>query len=154
MYLGSGPIAWASKLQKSPAQSVQEAEYMAMLDPLRLLQWVRWLLSETGVEEILSTLRYSSAVLGDNTASHALAENPVASSRSKHIALKYHYVRYLRMCKLIHLGHVDSKSNNADLTTKAVTREVVENLTPGSLGHAPLIESGTQELTIPSDEYV
>ena len=82
MFLGSAPVAWGSKLQKSPAQSVQEAEYMAMNVPLKLLQWLRWLLSELRVGKVLETLKYSSAVLTDNTAAHALAENSVASSRS------------------------------------------------------------------------
>ena len=47
IFLGSSPIAWGSKVQKSPAQSVQEAEYIAMNDPLKIVQWLRWLLSET-----------------------------------------------------------------------------------------------------------
>ena len=52
MFLGLAPIAWGSKLQKSPAQSVQEAEYMAMNDPLKILQWLRWLFSELRVGKV------------------------------------------------------------------------------------------------------
>ena len=141
IFLGLGPIAWGSEVQKSPAQSVQEAEYMAMNDPLKIMQWIRWLLSQTRVKKVLDTLCYSSAVFGDNTAAHALAENPVASSRSKHIAIKYHYVRHLRLCKVIHLGHIDSKSNVADLMSKPVKIEVNATLTPQTLGHVPFAES-------------
>ena len=154
MFLGAAPIAWGSKLQKSPAQSVQEAEYMAMNDPLKILQWLRWLLSETCVSHVIDTLRYSSAVYGDNTAAHALAENPVASSRSKHIAIKYHFVRHLRQCKVIHLGHVDSKSNVSDPMSKPVVIEINTHLTPQMLGHAPFVESGVRELKLESDEYM
>ena len=103
---------------------------------------------------MLETLKDSSAVLGDNTASHALAENPVASSRSKHIALKYHYVRYLRLCKVIHLGHVDSKSDCSDPLSKPVTIEVHRTLTPQMLGHEEFIASGVRELKLDSDEYM
>ena len=154
MFLGFAPIAWGSKIQKSPAQSVQEAEYMAMNDPLKILQWLRWLLSELCVGKIVETLKYSSAVLGDNTAAHALAENPVASSRSKHIAIKYHYVRHLRSCKVIHLGHVDTKSNASDPMSKPVTIEVHTCLTPQMLGHEPFVTCNDRELKIPSDEYM
>ena len=154
MFLGSAPITWGSKVQKSPAQSVQEAEYMAMNDPLKILQWLRWLLSELRVSKILETLKYSSAVFGDNTAAHALAENPVASSRSKHIAIKYHYVRHLRQCKVIHLEHVDSKSNTSDPMSKPVTIEVHTYLTPQMLGHEPCVQSEARELKLPSDEYM
>ena len=154
MFLGSAPIAWGSKVQKSPAQSVQEAEYMAMNDPLKILQWLRWLLSELRVGKVLETLKYSSAVLGDNTAAHALAENPVASSRSKHIAIKYHYVRHLRSCKVIHLVHVDSKSNVSDPMSKPVSIEVNDYLTNQMLGHELFVDSGARELKLPSDEYM
>ena len=154
IFLGLGPIAWGSKVQKSPAQSVQEAEYMAMNDPLKIVQWLRWLLSETRVGRVIETLKYSSAVLGDNTAAHALAENPVASSKSKHIALKYHYVRHLRVCKVIHLGHVDSKSNCSDPLSKPVTIDVNKTLTPQMLGHEPFVVSGVRELKVVSDEYM
>ena len=154
MFLGSAPIAWGSKLQKSPAQSVQEAEYMAMNDPLKILQWLRWLLSELRVGKVLDTLKYSSAVLGDNTAAHALAENPVASSRSKHIAIKYHYVRHLRSCKVIHLCHVDSASNCSDLMSKPVVIDINTKLAPQVLGHVSFVKCGDRELKLPSDEYM
>ena len=154
MFLGLAPVAWGSRLQKSPAQSVQEAEYMAMNDPLKILQWLRWLLSELCVSRVVETLKYSSAVLGDNTAAHALAENPVASSRSKHIAIKYHYVRHLRLCKVIHLGHVDTKSNASDPMSKPVTIEVHNCLTQQMLGHVPFVKCGDRELKLPSDEYM
>ena len=102
----------------------------------------------------METLKYSSSVLGDNTAAHSLAENPVASSRSKHIAIKYHYVRHLRMCKVIHLGHVDTKSNVSDPMSKPVTIEVHTYLTPLMLGHESFVISGDRELKLPSDEYM
>ena len=148
MLLGLGPIAWGSRLQKCPAQSVQEAEYMAMNDPLKILQWLRWLLSVLYVGKGLDTLRYSSAVLGDNTAAHLLAENPVASSRSN-IAIKYHYVRHLRLCKVIHLGRVDSASNCADQLSKPVKVDVHKRLTPQMLGHEGFVNSGVRALKLP-----
>ena len=108
---------------------------------------MRWLLSQTQVKKVLDILLYSSAVLSDKTAAHALTENPVASSRSKHIAIKYGYVRHLGLYKLIYLGHVDTKSNNADLMSNPVAIEANDNITPQKLGHEPFIEIGTRELT-------
>ena len=102
----------------------------------------------------METLKYSSAVYGDNTAAHALAENPVASSRSKHISIKYHYVRYLRSCKVIHLGHVDFASNCSDLMSKPVVIDINTKLTPQVLGHEAFVTSGDRELKLPSDEYM
>ena len=78
----------------------------------------------------------------------------MASSRSKNIAIKYHYVRHLRMCKVIHLGHVDTTSNTSDPMSKPVTIEVHTHLTPQMLGHEPFAVSGDRELKLPSDEYM
>ena len=153
IYLGFGPIAWGSKLQKAPAQSVAEAEYVTMLEPMKIAQWVRWLLKQTNVPRITSTLQYSSALFGDNTASHAMALNPIASSRSKHIALKYHYIRYLVENNVAHLVHCSSEANKADITTKVFGKRRVDEMTPAALGHDTMLDAGTRKKTKPSDEY-
>ena len=49
VYLGSNPVVWSSKKQKTVAQSSTEAEYRCVADTAAELQWIVSLLQEPGV---------------------------------------------------------------------------------------------------------
>ena len=115
----SGPlISWKSKKQQSVALSTCEAEYMALAAAVQETKFLRQLLKDMiGCEEKESVVLYV-----DNQGAIALAKNPVQHQRSKHIDIKYHFVRLEVQKGVLQLEYVPSEDNVADVFTKPVTR--------------------------------
>lgn len=57
-------------------------------------------------------------IYGDNQGSIFIASNPVQERRSKHIDIRYHYVRDLVEDKEVEISFVDGNENPADMFTK------------------------------------
>ena len=74
--------------------------------------WIQALLGELGFK-ILTI-----PICGDNQGSIFIGSNPVQEHRSKHIDIRYHYVRQLIEEKKIDLFFVEGAENPADLFTK------------------------------------
>ena len=64
----------------------------------------------------------------DNQGTILLAKNPVMHQRTKHISVKYHFVREEVIRKNIELYYVESKYNVADLLTKSQSNNRIEQL--------------------------
>ena len=62
--------------------------------------------------------KHSVLLLGDNESSLKLAMDPVFHQRSKHIRIKYHFLRDRVEEGLIELCRVDTGLNAADMMTK------------------------------------
>jgi hypothetical protein len=111
--LGSGVISWASRKQKSVADSSCYAEYIALHEASHEVVFLR---------ELLSTLVNNSTspttVYCDNDAASILTEDHVWHARVKHIRVKYHYVRELVTNKELAVHRVRSADNTADILTK------------------------------------
>eukprot|EP00253_Pinus_taeda_P015967 PITA_15967 len=86
--LGSASISWMSKKQKSVALSTDEAEYIAASMASYEVVWLRKLFSEL-FRFTLDTI----VIMCDNQSGIHLSENPVFHDRSKHIDIRYHYIR-------------------------------------------------------------
>ena len=76
----------------------------------------------------------------DNTSAINISKNPVMHSKTKHIAIKYHFVRELVKDKEIRLEYVHSKEKIADIFTKPLPKDAFLYLT-GKLGVIPLSET-------------
>ena len=88
VFLGSAPISWLSLKQKVVALSTCEAEYVAAATAACQVVWLRPLLGElTDVEA------HPPALMVDNQPAIALAKNPVLHDRSKHIDVKFYFLR-------------------------------------------------------------
>ena len=88
VFLGSAPISWLSLKQKVVALSTCEAEYVAAATAACQVVWLRRLLGELTGEEARSP-----ALMVDNQPTLALAKNPILRDRSKHIDIKFHFLR-------------------------------------------------------------
>jgi hypothetical protein len=93
LYLGIGPVDWRSKQHKYVTLSTGEAEFLSLEGPARAIDGLRWLLKETGVEEIIT--KFSSALFIDSTVAEALVSNLSVTDKTKHVAIKYHFMREL-----------------------------------------------------------
>ena len=88
--MGSGAISWASKKQPIVAQSTAEAEYIAANAAACQAIWLRRILTDLNERQEDGTTIYC-----DNISSIALSKNPVFHGRSKHIEIRYHFIREL-----------------------------------------------------------
>jgi len=111
--LANGVFLWNSHLQKTTALSSTEAEYMALSDCSRQVVWIKQMLEELGLR--LNPI----PICGDNQGSLFIAENPVTEKWSKHIHIKYHFVRDAVMVfKQVALFFIPGDDNPADMFTK------------------------------------
>jgi hypothetical protein len=111
--LAGGCISWSSKRQASVALSTAEAELMALSAGSQETVWLRTLLQELG-----QPTKKPTVMMEDNQGCIALAENWMTSGRSKHIALRYFYVRELISGKVLQMQYCATKEMLADLLTK------------------------------------
>ena len=82
-------MSWGSKLQKVVALSSTESEYMAIGHAVQEGLYLQMPQIEMGIDaEEGGTL-----LLVDNQSAIKLAINPVFHKRSKHIAIRYHFIR-------------------------------------------------------------
>ena len=86
--MGSGMISWFSKKQSYVALSTAEAEYVAACSTSCEAVWLRKLLSDLFDLQLDATCIYY-----DNQSCVKLSENLVFHDKSKHIKIKYHYIR-------------------------------------------------------------
>jgi hypothetical protein len=70
------------------ALSTAEAEYIALCVAVRKAVWLRKLLADLFSHEMDSTVIHC-----DNQSCVKLSENPVFHDKSKHIEIKYHYLK-------------------------------------------------------------
>lgn len=57
-------------------------------------------------------------IYGDNQGPIFIASNPVNEKWSKHIDIRYHYIREVIELKLVEVSFIDGDKNPADLLTK------------------------------------
>nr|GFA54552.1 retrovirus-related Pol polyprotein from transposon TNT 1-94 [Tanacetum cinerariifolium] len=110
-------VSWQSRLQKYVALSTTEAEYMAEMEACKELLWLKRFLQELGFKQ----QRY--AVLCDNQSAIHLAKNSMFHKRTKHIDVRYHWIRDAIEDGMFELNKVHTDDNASDMLTKAVARE-------------------------------
>jgi len=115
--LAGGAISWMSKLQNIVALSTTEAEYIAASHACKEAVWLKGLLGEFG------RLQDNIKLLCDSQSAIHLAKNPAYHSKSKHIPIKYHFVRQVITERGVSLEKVHTKENCADMFTKPVLLE-------------------------------
>ena len=129
--LSGGAVSWLSKKQATVALSTAEAEYIALSQAAQEGIWLKRLLSDLGVEA-MSTL-----ILEDNQGAIAIAKNPVNHSRTKHIDIRYHYIRECVQNGQIELQYCPTNDMKADIFTKPLPKQKFEYLR-GEIGLFPV----------------
>ena len=127
-----GAVSWRSKQQPIVTTSTCHAEYVAACEASRECVWIRELLSEMGLKCTEPTTLYE-----DNEAALFLSENPATTDRSKHIRLRWHYLRQCVRDGTLKLKRVETKKNPADALTKAVGGPVLQMMRD-SIGLGPI----------------
>ena len=102
-----------------------------LLNPLpkqNMFQHPMLLLKLFGLGEYLKTLvknkKKRIVLYCDNKSAIAIAKNPVSHERSKHISIKYHFIREAQEKSEIQLHYCQTGEQLADIFTKALPSEI------------------------------
>jgi hypothetical protein len=112
VYLAGGAVAWQSKKQEVVALSSTEAEYYAIVEAVKEILWLIGLLKE------LKILFEGPFLFIDNDGARSIAQKPVHHQRTKHIEVKYHFIRNVFGDGIIIAFRCDTADNCADIFTK------------------------------------
>jgi hypothetical protein len=127
--LGGAAVSWASRLQPAVALSSAESEYMAASAAAQEAIHLRALLASLGFPQEDPTV-----IWDDSQGCIAMSKNPIQHKRTKHIDIRYHFVREAVERKDIKLCYIPTQEQLADLLTKAVPKGTVQKLRPLLLG--------------------
>jgi hypothetical protein len=115
-------VSWASKKQNSVALSTAEAEYIAAGHCCTPLLWMRQTLRDYGYK--LSKV----PLLCDNESAIRMVDNPVEHRRTKHIDIRYHFLRDHQQKGDIEIAYVNTHNQLADIFTKPLDEKIFSKL--------------------------
>ncbi|GKB38533.1 retrovirus-related pol polyprotein from transposon TNT 1-94 [Tanacetum coccineum] len=119
---GENLVSWSSKKQKCIAISSTEAEYISLSGCCAQILWMRSQLTDYGFD-------YNKIPLySDSQSAIALSCNTVQHSRTKHVAVRYHFIKEQVENGVVELYFVKTDYQLADIFTKALARERFEFL--------------------------
>lgn len=116
--LNGGPVTWSSKRQRSVALSTTEAEYMAACEATKEIVWLRQLLHDVNI-----SVDEASKLFVDNQSAIRLIHNPEFHKRTKHIDIRFHFIREQLHNKVIDVQYKCSEEQLADILTKPLLPE-------------------------------
>lgn len=115
-FVNKAPISWCSKKQSVVALSSCEAEYIAACYAACQGTWLKELLNALKIIDESSV-----KLMMDNTSAINLARNPISHGRSKHIEVKFHYLRDMVNKGKVEVAYCRTEEQLGDLFTKALT---------------------------------
>jgi hypothetical protein len=121
--LSAGAVSWCSKKQPVVTLSTTEAEFIAAASSACQAVWLRRILQQLRHEPRKSTTIYC-----DNSSTIKLSKNPVLHGRSKHIDVRFHFLRELTKDKVVELIQCSSQEQVADIMTKPLKLDVFQKL--------------------------
>ena len=116
--MNGGLISWKSCKQTCVSLSTAEAEYVALAACTQEAVWLIKLLKDLNLNINLPML-----INEDNQSAIAIAKNPKDHPKTKHIAIKYHFVRDKIVTNEICLKYCATDAMIADIFTKGLSSE-------------------------------
>ena len=111
-FLGDNLVSWSPKRQNTVSRSSAEAEYRAVAN------------SEYSLIELYAPPQRASLVYCDNISVVYMSSNPIQHQRTKHIEIDLHFVRERVFVGDLHVLHVLTSSQYADIFTKGLPSSV------------------------------
>ena len=121
-YVGTNLVAWMSKKQNYVSLSTVEAEYIVVGSCCSQLLWMKKLLGDYGISQ------ETMVVYCDNFSAIDISKNPVQHSKTKHIEIRYHFIRDLVDRKVVALEYILTERQNADIFSKPLDRSKFKSL--------------------------
>lgn len=114
--MGSTMISWSSWKQSTVVLSTAEAKYTAAYSTCREAVWLRKLLASLFGDVLETTIIHC-----DNQSCVKLLENPVFHDQSKHIDMRYHYIKNMVERGVMRLQYISTDEQIADVFTKPLS---------------------------------
>ena len=109
--LGGSVVSWKATLQPTVTLSTTEAEYMALTEAAKEGIWLRGLVRDLGLHHDQAT------IYCDSLSAICLAKDQVHHERTKHIDVRYYFLRSEKRVKVNKVGTAD---NPTDMLTKPI----------------------------------
>lgn len=122
-YLNDNLVSWVSQKQRVIALSSCEAEYMAATTAACQSIWLRGLLSEISGQQVGAV-----TLCVDNRSAIELMKNPILHGRSKHIDVRFHFIRECIERGELVVKYVPTQEQRADILTKSLGRVKFEEM--------------------------
>ncbi|GJQ95879.1 retrovirus-related pol polyprotein from transposon TNT 1-94 [Tanacetum coccineum] len=120
--LGGKLVCWSAKKQQSVAMSSAEPEYLAAAGCCVNILWVKSQLTDYDI------IYEKVPIFCDNTSAIAISNNPFLHSRTKHIDIRYHFIRDLILKGDIELYFIPTQYQLADIFTKPLDEPTFKRL--------------------------
>lgn len=116
-------VSWKSRKQTCVSLSSTEAEYYALSEGASEACWLRNLLSDIGIQDVINvpTILYE-----DNQSAIRVTKNPENNTRMKHIDIRCHFVRDKVAEKVIDVSYIESANQTADMFTKPLGKQLFQ----------------------------
>ena len=119
--MADGAVCWTSRMNKTPARSSTESEYVSLSEACSELVWLRHVQTEIGYppEDPIP-------LCSDNQGGIFSATNSTHDRRLKHVDLKYHVIRDHVEQKQAKIYYIGTQDQIADALTKPLARPKFE----------------------------
>ena len=111
--MNGGPVSWSSRLMQTVALSTTEAEYMAMTEAAKDVVHLRQLIGD-----LVGRPKGPTVLWCDNQAAMLLSKTAQFRNRTKHIAVRFHYIRQQEERLVIRTKFIRTDEQPADMLTK------------------------------------
>ncbi|CAI5780530.1 Retrovirus-related Pol polyprotein from transposon TNT 1-94 [Podarcis lilfordi] len=108
---------------KLDSRAKAESEYVAATEACREIAWLDQLMKDFGLVR-----KGPVSLLEDNQSCLKLTQSEKFLARTKHIGVKYHYIRQMIQDGLVELSYCSTQEMTADILTKPLPRESFQNL--------------------------
>ncbi len=120
--LNGGAISWSAKRQEIISLSTTESEYVAVTHAAKEALWLRSLLMQLFPSALTPTTLFS-----DNQSAIALTKDHQYHARTKHIDIRYHFIRWIIENGSLRLVYCPTDDMIADVLTKALPSPKVKH---------------------------
>jgi hypothetical protein len=124
--IDGGAVSWSSKRQEIVSLSTTESEYVAATHGMKEALWLRSLLLE-----VFRGFRDATTLFSDNQAAIALTRDHQYHTRTKHIDVRYLWIRWVIEQGSLRLVYCPTDDMVADALTKALPSAKVKHFAVG-----------------------
>jgi hypothetical protein len=120
--IDGGAVSWSSKRQEIISLSTTESEYVAATHAAKEAMWLRTLISQ-----VFGPLSGPTTLFSDNQSAIALAQDHQFHARTKHIDIRFHFIRWIIENGTLRLICCPTNNMIADTLTKALPSPKVKH---------------------------
>jgi hypothetical protein len=120
--LHGGAVSWTAKRQEIISLSTTESEYIAATYAAKEALWLRSLISQ-----LFDTTLEATTLFSDNQSAIALTKDHQYHARSKHIDIRFHFIRWIVENGSLRLIYCPTNDMVADTLTKALPSPKVKH---------------------------